>query len=134
MISSGDVWIAYGWNGALPALQAGVPVAYAEPKRVAATVGLARQYAISSKADNYDLALAFLDEKLGEENATHLLVDYAYGHPVPDYFDVVTDPLLIQALSLDDPGILERTNFTVPISSSDRDRFTEMWAQVKAAP
>ena len=132
-ISSGDIWAAYGWNGAFyRLLQAGVPVAYADPTEGRNSwIG---QYAISSKSDNYDLALAFLDEKLGQETATHLLVDYAYGHPVPEYFSVVEDPLLIQALSLDDPGILERTNFTVPISSADRDRFTEMWAQVKAAP
>ena len=107
-------------------------MAYADPKEGRNSwIG---QYAISTKAENYDLALAFLDSKLGEETATHLLVDYAYGHPIPEYFSVVEDPLLVQALSLDDPGILERTNFTVPISSANRDRFVEMWAEVKAAP
>jgi spermidine/putrescine transport system substrate-binding protein len=132
-ITSGDVWAAYGWNGAFyRLLQAGIPVAYADPKEGRNSwIG---QYVISSKAKNYDLALAFLDEKLGKENATHLLVDYAYGHAVPEYFDVVTDPLLIKALSLDDPGILDRTNFTVPITSAQRDRFVELWAEVKAAP
>lgn len=132
-ISSGDVWVAYAWNGAFyRLLQAGIPVAYADPKEGRNSwIG---QYAISTKAENYDLALAFLDSKLGEETATHLLVDYAYGHPIPEYFSVVEDPLLVQALSLDDPGILERTNFTVPISSANRDRFVEMWAEVKAAP
>lgn len=132
-ISAGDIWVAYAWNGAFfRLLQSGVPVAYADPKEGRNSwIG---QYAISNKADNYDLALAFLDAKLGRETATHLLVDYAYGHPVPEYFDVVEDPLLIQALSLDDPSILDRTNFTVPISSQDRDRFVEMWAEVKAAP
>jgi hypothetical protein len=53
---------------------------------------------------------------------------------VPEYYDVVTDEALIEALSLDDPGILERTNFTVPISARDRDRFNQLWAEVKAAP
>jgi spermidine/putrescine transport system substrate-binding protein len=131
--SSGDVGVTYAWNGAYYRLrQAGVPVAYADPQEGRNSwIG---QYAISAKTDNYDTALAFVDAKLGRENATHLLVDYAYGHPVPEYFEVVEDPLLIEALSLDDPAVLERTNFTVPISAEDRDRFTQMWAEVKAAP
>jgi spermidine/putrescine-binding protein len=53
-------------------LQAGVPVAYADPKEGRNSwIG---QYAISSKTENYDTALAFLDEKLGKETASHLLV------------------------------------------------------------
>jgi hypothetical protein len=35
---------------------------------------------------------------------------------------------------LDDPSILERTNFTVPISGALRDLFVNLWAEVKAAP
>ena len=69
---------------------------------------------------------------MGEQTATHLLVDYAYGHVVPDYYTAVQDPALIEALSLDDPSILEHTNFTVPITSADRDRFVQMWAEVMA--
>ena len=132
-ISGGDIWVAYGWNGAFyRLLQAGVPVAYANPMEGRNSwIG---QYAISVKAKNYDLALEFLDNKLGKETATHLLIDYAYGHPVPEYFSVVEDPLLIQALALDDPSILERTNFTAPLSTENRDRFTQLWAEVKAAP
>ena len=131
--TSGDVWVAYAWNGAYyRLLSAGVPVAYADPTEGRNSwIG---QYAVSATTENYDLALAFLDGKLGEQTATHLLVDYAYGHVVPEYYDVVTDEALIEALSLDDPGILERTNFTVPISARDRDRFNQLWAEVKAAP
>jgi len=132
-ITSGDVWVAYAWNGAYyRLLSAGVPVAYADPAEGRNSwIG---QYAISATTENYDLALSFLDGKLGEQTANHLLVDYAYGHVVPEYYDVVTDEALIEALSLDDPGILGRTNFTVPISARDRDRFNQLWAEVKAAP
>jgi spermidine/putrescine transport system substrate-binding protein len=132
-ITSGDVWVAYAWNGAYYRLRsAGVPVAYADPSEGRNSwIG---QYAVSATTENYDLALAFLDGKLGEQTATHLLVDYAYGHVVPEYYDVVTDEALIEALSLNDPGILERTNFTLPISARDRDRFNQLWAEVKAAP
>jgi spermidine/putrescine transport system substrate-binding protein len=132
-ISTGDVWVAYAWNGAYyRLLSSGVPVAYASPRQGRNSwIG---QYGISAKSANYDLALAFLDGKLGEQTATNLLVDYAYGHVVPEYFGVVTDEFLIAALSLDDPTILERTNFTLPITGEDRDRFVQMWAEVKAAP
>ncbi|MGQ0849105.1 MAG: hypothetical protein ACT4OP_08320, partial [Actinomycetota bacterium] len=64
---------------------------------------------------------------------THLLVDYAYGHVVPEYFSVVEDANLITALSLDDPSILDRTNFTVPISLDTHANYVELWAEVKAA-
>ena len=131
--TSGDVWLAFAWNGAYyRLLNAGVPVAYADLKEGRASwVG---QYAISATTENYDLALEFLDGKLGEQTATHLLVDYAYGHVNPTYFEVVEDANLIKALALDDPSILERTNFTVPISAEERDRFVQLWAEVKAAP
>ncbi len=129
--TSEDIWIAYAWNGAYyRLLTAEVPVAYADP--VEGRNSWIGQYVISANTENYDLALEFLDGKLGEQTATNLLVLYAYGHVVPEYYDVVTDELLIQALSLDDPSILDNTNFTVPLSSVDRDRFNEMWAEVKA--
>ncbi len=131
--TSGDVWLAYAWNGAYyRLLAAGVPVAYADPAEGRESwVG---QYAISAKTENYDLALEFLDGKLGEITATHLLVDYAYGHVNPSYYSAVEDPNLIEALALDDPGTLDRTNFTVPISREIRDGWIQLWAEVQAAP
>ena len=131
-MTSGDVWAAYAWNGAYyRLLSAGVPVAYADP--VEGRNSWVGQYAISSNTESYDLALEFLDGKLGAETAEHLLVDYAYGHVVPEYFSVVEDANLVEALSLDDPSILDRTNFTVPISQDQHSRYVEMWAEVKAA-
>jgi spermidine/putrescine transport system substrate-binding protein len=132
-VKSGEVWIAYSWQGSYYRLLGDkVPVAYANPKEGRESwIG---QYGISTKARNYDLALAFLDAKLGEANATNLLNEYAYGHAVPDYFKFVTDPLLREALSLDDASVLDRSNFTKYISSADRDRFVQMWTEVKAAP
>ena len=131
-ITNDDVWAAYAWNGAYyRLLTAGTPVAYADPTEGRNSwVG---QYAISADAESYDLALEFLDGKLGEQTATHLLVDYAYGHVVPDYYGVVEDANLIEALALDDPGVLERTNFTVPITQDQLEAFVGMWAEVKAA-
>jgi spermidine/putrescine transport system substrate-binding protein len=131
-MTSGDVWVAYAWNGAYYSLlSAGVPVAYATPKEGRNSwVG---QYAISATTENYDLAVAFLDGKLAEKTGTNLLTLYAYGHVNPNYYSAVEDENLITALSLDDPTILERTNFTVPISFEDFQKDIEMWAEVKAA-
>ena len=131
--TSGDIWAAYAWNGAYyRLLLAGLPMAYADPVEGRNTwVG---QYGISAATENYDLALEFLDGKLGEQTGTNLLVQYAYGHVVPEYFSAVTDENLITALSLDDPTILDRTNFTVPITRDQYERYVEVWTQVKAAP
>jgi spermidine/putrescine transport system substrate-binding protein len=131
-MTSGDVWVAYAWNGAYYSLlSAGVPVAYATPEEGRNSwVG---QYAISATTENYELALSFLDGKLAEQTGTNLLTLYAYGHANPNYFDAVEDENLIEALSLDDPSILERTNFTAPITFEDFQLAVEMWAEVKAA-
>jgi spermidine/putrescine transport system substrate-binding protein len=130
---SGDVWLAYAWNGAYYSLLSeGVPVAYANPTEGRNSwVG---QYAISANTENLDLALAFLDGKIAEKTAANLLTQYAYGHVNPTAYGAVTDANLIEALSLDDPTELDRTNFTVPITFDAFQQFVAMWAEVKAAP
>jgi spermidine/putrescine transport system substrate-binding protein len=133
LVKSGDVWIAYSWQGSYQRLLIDKqPVAYANPKEGRETwIG---QYGISAKTQNYDLALAFLDAKLGEQNAKNLLNEYAYGHPIADYFKFATDPILRQALSLDDPSVMDHSNFTPYISDADRQKFVQLWTEVKAAP
>ena len=41
---------------------------------------------------------------------------------------------LKEAFSIDDPDILTKTNFTPNLTAEQRDEWTAMWAQVKAAP
>ena len=48
--------------------------------------------------------------------------------------DSVTDPVLIEAFSLDDPTVIASSNFTPPVTSDQRTAWTEMWGRVKAAP
>ena len=45
----------------------------------------------------------------------------------------VTDPTLREAFSLDDPTVLERTNFTPDLTAEQRDAWTAMWNEVKAS-
>lgn len=132
-MTNGDTWISYGWNGGYYALlEAGVPVAFATPDEGRSSyVGL---YGITAESDNPEAALAFIDLKLAEQSSTNLLTTLGYGHVNPKYYDTVTDPNLIEALSLDDPSALEDINFSAPFSYEALQTFVEMWDEVKAAP
>ena len=44
----------------------------------------------------------------------------------------IDDPVLIEAFSLDDPTILETTNFTPLVTQEQRDAWTAMWERVQA--
>ena len=132
-IRSGDVWAAYAWQGSYALLLGeGVPVAYANPKEGRNSwVGV---YGIRKGTDNYDLALKFLDAKLGEATGNNVVNLFYYGHANQDVMSGITDETLKQAFSIDDPNILETTNFTPNLTAEQRDAWTGMWAEVKAAP
>ena len=132
-IASGDIWVAYDWQGcyAQTLYDGKVPVAYANPKEGRNSwVGL---YGISAKTSNYELALQFLDDKLATLSCNNAVTQFYYGCANQDVMKAVTDPVLIKAFSLDDPSILQHTNFTPLVTSAQRTAWTEMWARVKAA-
>ncbi|HET7082137.1 MAG TPA: extracellular solute-binding protein [Candidatus Limnocylindria bacterium] len=130
-VESGDIWIAYAWQGCYAdRLYAGQAVAYANPVEGRNSwVGL---YGISSKTANYDLALEFLDMKLATLTCTNAVVNFYYGCANQEVMEAIDDPVLIQAFSIDDPSILESTNFTPLVTDAQREAWTEMWANVKA--
>jgi spermidine/putrescine-binding protein len=132
-MAGGDLWLAYAWPGAYAALLGqGVPVAYAHPKEGwNSWVGM---YGIRKDTENYDLALRFLDAKLAEETGNNVVNIFYYGHSNQDVMNAITDASLKEAFSIDDPSILERTNFTPNITPEQLDAWTAMWAEVKAAP
>ncbi|HSR33676.1 MAG TPA: extracellular solute-binding protein [Anaerolineae bacterium] len=132
-MSSGDVWVAYAWQGAYATLLAeGVPVAYADPKEGRNSwVGV---YGIRKGTANYDLALKFLDAKLGEATGNNVVNLFYYGHVNQDVMQGITDETLKTAFSIDDPAILQKTNFTPNLTAEQRDAWNAMWAEVKAAP
>lgn len=131
-MASGDVWLAYAWQGAYATLLGqGVPVAYANPKEGRNSwVGV---YGIRANDPNYDLALRFLDEKLGTLTGTNLVKNYFYGSSNSDVMAGITDATLKQAFSVDDPSILQKTNFTPNLTAAQRDAWTTMWTEVKAS-
>ncbi|MBI3751200.1 MAG: extracellular solute-binding protein [Chloroflexi bacterium] len=131
-MASGDVWLAYAWQGAYATLLGqGVPVAYANPKEGRNSwVGV---YGIRANDPNYDLALRFLDEKLGTLTGNNLVTNYYYGSSNGEVMAGITDPTLKTAFSIDDPSILQKTNFTPNLTAAQRDAWTAMWTEVKAS-
>jgi len=131
-VISGDIWVAYDWQGCYAtALADGTqPVAYANPKEGRNSwVGL---YGISSKTQNYDLALQFLDDKLATLSCGNAVTEFYYGCANQDVMKAITDPVLVKAFALDDPSILQHTNFTPLVTAAQRTAWTAMWARVKA--
>lgn len=132
-MANGDVWVAYAWQGAYATLLGkGVPVAYADPKEGRNSwVGV---YGIRAGTSNYDLALKFLDEKLANATANNVVNQFYYGVANQEVMAGITDATLKQAFSVDDPTVLQRTNFTPNLTAQQRDDWTAMWTEVKAAP
>ena len=132
-MAGGDVWVAYAWQGAYATLLSQeAPVAYADPKEGRNSwVGL---YGIRKGTPNYDLALKLLDSKLAEATGNNVVGLFYYGHSNQQVMSGITDPTLKEAFAIDDPSVLDRTNFTPNLTAEQRDAWTAMWAEVKAAP
>ncbi len=130
---NGDVWVAYAWQGTYAQLKAkNVPVAYITPKEgINSWVGF---YGIRAGSPNYDLALRFLDEKLGFATGTNVVNEFYYGDSNQEVMNSITDPTLKAAFGINDPSILQHTNFTPNYTQAQLDAATAMWTDVKAAP
>jgi spermidine/putrescine transport system substrate-binding protein len=129
---SGEVWLAYAWQGSYATLLAeGMPVAYANPTEGRNSwVGV---YGIRAGSPNYELSLKFLDDKLGAETGNNLVNNFYYGSANGEVMAGITDETLKEAFGIDDPAILEHTNFTPNLTAAQRDAWTAMWAEVKAS-
>jgi spermidine/putrescine transport system substrate-binding protein len=130
-VISGEIWVAYAWQGCYAtALYEGVPVAYANPDEGRNSwVGL---YGISATSESPELAHAFLDAKLAEASCGNAVTLFYYGCANADVMDAITDETLIEAFAINDPAVLESTNFTPPVTAEQRDAWTAMWTRVKA--
>ncbi len=105
-------------------------MAYANPEEGRNSwVGL---YGISADSDSPELAHEFLDLKLAEASCGNAVTLFYYGCANGEVMDAIDDPILIEAFSLDDPSILETTNFTPNVTQEQRDAWTTMWERVQA--
>jgi spermidine/putrescine-binding protein len=127
----GTVWVAYAWQGCYAtALYEGVPVAYANPEEGRNSwVGL---YGISASSDSPVLAHQFLDMKLAEASCSNAVNLFYYGCANEEVMSAIDDPVLVEAFGLDDPSILETTNFTPNVTAEQREAWTAMWERVQA--
>jgi len=130
-VMDGTVWVAYAWQGCYAtALYEGLPVAYADPEEGRNSwVGL---YGISADSDSPQLALEFLDMKLAELTCGNAVTLFYYGCANADVMAAIEDPILIEAFGVNDPDILETTNFTPPVTEEQRSAWTSMWERVQA--
>lgn len=130
-VQDGTVWVAYAWQGCYAtALAAGDPVAYADPiEGRNSWVGL---YGIGADTESYELALEFLDMKLAEATCEAAVTLFYYGCANQEVMAAIEDPVLVEAFSIDDPAILESTNFTPLVTEEQRAAWTEMWERVQA--
>lgn len=130
-VQNNDVWAAYSWQGAYATLLgAGEPMAYADPKEKRNSwVGM---YGITKESQNYDLALRFIDEKLGQKTGENLVNLYYYGTVNQEVMNAITDENLKQAFSIDDPSILDSTKFTPILTEQQKDDWIQMWTEAKA--
>jgi spermidine/putrescine transport system substrate-binding protein len=128
-----DIWAAYAWQGTYATLLTNgkVKVAYADPKEHRNSwIGV---YGITKDSPNSELALKFLDEKLGDLTGNNLVSLYYYGTSNADVMASITDPTLKTAFSVDDPTVLDRTNYTPNLTADQRDAWTEMWTEARTA-
>jgi spermidine/putrescine transport system substrate-binding protein len=132
-MAAGDVWVAYAWQGAYATLLGqDIPVAYANPGEGRNSwVGV---YGIRKDTPNRDLAYLFLDSKLAPATGNNVVNLFYYGHANQDVMSGITDATLVDAFSINDPNVLDQTNFTPNLTAEQRDAWTAMWAEVKAAP
>ena len=130
-IQDGTVWVAYAWQGCYAtALAAGDPVAYANPEEGRNSwVGL---YGISADSESPELAHQFLDMKLAEASCGNAVTLFYYGCANAEVMAAIEDPVLIEAFGINDPSILETTNFTPLVSEEQREAWTAMWERVQA--
>ena len=130
-VQDGTVWVAYAWQGCYAtALAAGDPVGYANPEEGRNSwVGL---YGISAASESPGLAHQFLDLKLAETSCGNAVSLFYYGCANGDVMAAIEDPVLIEAFGIDDPSILESTNFTPLVTEEQRDAWTSMSERVQA--
>ena len=129
---NGNGWLAYAWQSAYATLLGSgkVPVAYANPKEGRNSwVGV---YGIRAASQKTDLALRFLDEKLGAITGNYLVNTWYFGTSNADVMASITDEALKTAFSVNDPAILQKTNFTPNLTSAQRDAWIAMWTEAKA--
>ena len=133
LISSGDAWVVTNvWQDAYATLVGeGMAVEYIKPSE--GRLGWVCGYGIPSQSANVDLAYDYINAAIAPSSMANLINTYSYG-AANDAALALADPTFIKLLQLDEPDIMERTVFFKTITPERRQRFIDLWDEVKAAP
>jgi spermidine/putrescine-binding protein len=88
---------------------------------------------INANAKNVDLAYAYIDAMLAPQALADMANMYGYGVSNADAIPLI-DPAMAKLLELDDPDIINRTNFQKSLTTEQIEEYGQMWSEVKAAP
>jgi spermidine/putrescine-binding protein len=129
-IASGEAWVAVTWPDAYVAVAAeGVAVEYITPKE--GRLGWVYGFCIPKSSQNPALAHDYIDAMLDVDAMAEMANQYGYGAANSAVVER-TDPELVRLMELDQPNIIERTNFFQPLSEEQRQAWTTLWDEVKA--
>lgn len=129
-LASGELVAASAWNSSVVTLKnAGVPVAYAQPKEgiLSWCCGLV----MASAARQQDLAYELMDAMISPEAGEWLITEQGYGHSNRKSFEIVDAETLDELGLPQDPTALFRTsNFSR--ENENLDELQAMFEEVKA--
>ena len=131
-IASGELVASYAWNSAYLTLkEQGVPVAYMVPKEGIYT--WACGFCLINTGDgDEDLVYDYLNAVLAPEAGAHLMTAYGYGHSNQKTFDLVPKETQEQ-LGIKDPvSHMAGSKFFEEIDPAVRERYIEIFEEVKA--
>ncbi|MEX2650752.1 MAG: extracellular solute-binding protein [Alphaproteobacteria bacterium] len=131
-LASGEIVASYAWNASVVALKKqGVPVKYMNPKEGILTWVCGYMMLKEGPGDE-QAAYDFMDAALAPESGRYLIDEYGYGHSNRKAFDLVTKERL-EELSISSPEVLFKQGiFFQPIEPSIREKYIEMFEEVKA--
>jgi spermidine/putrescine transport system substrate-binding protein len=130
-VASGEVWLAVTWPDAYVAVAGeGVPVDYITPKE--GRLGWVYGFCIPKSSPNPDLALAYIDAMISVDSMAEMANQYGYGAANSEVV-ARTDPELVKLFQLDQPDTLKRTVFFKSLTEEQRQRWSTLWDEVKAA-
>jgi spermidine/putrescine transport system substrate-binding protein len=128
----GEVWIGYAWPDTVGYAEAkGMNYRYMEPKegRISWVCGLG----LFADTQNYNHAHAYADSWAAEAAAEFLLAYYYYGHTNTEVDLSALPAGVVEALSLDDPSILEEPRSHPERHIARRDVYSQYWGEVLAS-
>ena len=134
LMASGNLWvIASAWNESYFSLYSDkkTPVKYVMPKEkpIASSCG----YGISSHTKNLDLVYDYINARIAPESLAKMTSDQGYGPSNKDAIPLI-DPETVKIFNLDDPNIMNKIYLQRPITEAQRQHFTDLWTEIKAAP